>query len=688
MPHLCRPLSATLLRSALAALALFAANAEAQPQHSYAAHEQQLSSPDGKIQVFVGAHEGKAYYRVDYQQQALFFPSRLGLQFAQAMDFSEGLEITGEVARDQVDQIWTQPWGEEKDIRDQHNELKLNFGNAKGHHFSVVFRAFNDGIGFRYLVPEQDGVEEQGQFKLMDELSEFSFAGNLRAWWIPAYRDNRYEYHYAASPIDALDVVHTPITFEGSDVAISLHEAALVNYASMALRRPTTHGQTLKADLVPWADGVKVYGQLPLKTPWRTIQIAPQAYELANSRLILNLNEPNTLGDVSWVEPGTYVGIWWCMHIRLCTWSTGETHGATTANAIRYLDFAAEHGFKGVLIEGWNQGWDGNWIENGHLFRFSEPTADFDMAQVAAHARKVGVPVIGHHETGANIKNYEAQLEDAFAYAAQNGIRVVKTGYVGSRLDSKEWHHGQYMVQHHNRVMRTAAKNHVGIVAHEPIKDTGLRRTYPNMLSREGARGGEYDAWGPPQEGNHPAHAAILPFTRMLSGPMDYTPGIIDLRFGENQGMASTLARQLALMVVLYSPVQMAADLPENYAPPGQPIHPAFQLIKDVPADWEESIALAGEIGEYFVIARKDRASADWYLGAVTNEDARETQIKLDFLKPGQTYEAQIYRDGAQAHWLSRPDDYQIEKQQVKAGDTLKLAMAAGGGIAIRLRAL
>ncbi|GAB4195248.1 MAG: glycoside hydrolase family 97 protein [Wenzhouxiangellaceae bacterium] len=598
--------------------------------------------------------------------------------FADGHDFANGFHIV-DSHRQQVDQWWTQPWGEARQIHDHHNELRIDLAthDQPARRFSVIFRVFDDGLGFRYHLPEQAAMDD---YRLLDELSEFHFEQNLRAWWIPAYRPNRYEYHYSASPLDALDVVHTPVTLEGDNIAVSIHEAALVDYASMALRKPGDHGQTLKADLVPWADGTLVYGELPLTTPWRTIQIAARPHELANSRLILNLNEPNALGDVSWVKPAKYVGIWWCMHIRECTWATGEQHGATTEHTLHYLDFAAEHGFDGVLVEGWNIGWDGNWIENGHLFRFTEPVAAFDMKRIAAHARKIGVPLIGHHETGANIINYEQQLDAAFAYAAENGIRAVKTGYVGNRLDGKEWHHGQYMVRHFNRVIRTAARHKIALDAHEPIKDTGLRRTYPNMMTREGARGGEYDAWSNASQGNHPEHAAVLPYTRMLSGPMDYTPGVVNLRFGDNQGMSSTIARQLALMVVLYSPLQMAADLPRNYVD-----HPAFSFIKAVPVDWEHSIALDGAIGRYFVIARQDRNSDDWYLAAVTNETARTLEVPLDFLDADSRYHAQIYQDGEGAHWNSAPHSLAIREQAVQSSDILSLPMAPGGGIAIRL---
>jgi len=652
---------------------------------SPSAHAESIQSPDGRLHLEFSIDDGVPHYALKRDGAAVLNPSRLGLAFEQlpadAPGFASGLKLL-EARRGTRDQTWQQPWGEQRWIRDHHNELRITLGAAEGPERTMVisFRLFDDGLGFRYTLPEQPILDE---FRLTDELTEFSFAENLRAWWIPAYRDNRYEYHYAASPIDALDVVHTPVTLEGQAYAVSVHEAALVDYASMTLRRPAMHGQTLKADLVPWADGTRVRGELPLTTPWRTVQIADHAYELANSRLILNLNEPNQLGDVSWVQPGRYIGIWWCMHIRECTWSTGETLGAKTENVLAYLDFAAEHGFSGVLVEGWNIGWDGDWVADGHKFDFTTPVEQFDMERIARHAKEVGVPLIGHHETGAAVENYENQLDDAFAYAARHGIRAVKTGYVGSRLNHKEWHHGQYMVRHFKKAIETAAKHKVAINAHEPIKATGLRRTYPNMMTREGARGGEYDAWGPPEGGNHPDHATILPYTRMLSGPFDYTAGIVDLRFGgendDNQGVSSTLARQLALMVVIYSPLQMAADLPRNYED-----HPVFEFIKTVPTDWEHSIALAGEIGDHFVIARQPRGGDDWWLGGVTGSDAREIEIELDFLDGDGAWTAEVWRDAKDAHWLHNPEAWTRETRTVRAGESLKLPMAPGGGIAVR----
>jgi alpha-glucosidase len=456
-----------------------------------------------------------------------------------------------------------------------------------------------------------------------------------------------------------------------------------------------------KADLAPWSDGVRVKTKAPFVSPWRTIQISPDAKGLLNSDLILNLNEPNKLGDVSWVEPGKYVGIWWAMHMRERTWGNDGIHGATTEETKRYIDFAAKYGFKGVLVEGWNIGWDGDWFNNGELFRFAEAYPDFDLKAVTDYGREKGVRLIGHHETSGDVTNYEKQMEDAFALYESVGVRTVKTGYVADggeirRIDDKglvkyEWHDGQFMVDHHLRVVREAARHKIAINPHEPVKDTGLRRTYPNWVAREGARGQEYNAWGVPP--NPPEHTAILPFTRMLAGPMDYTPGIFDLepnkrppvradmpRGDPRSRVQSTLAKELALYVVLYSPIQMAADLPENY----ERNLAAFQFIVDVPADWEESVALNGEIGDYVTFARKDRNSEDWYLGTLTDENARTLEIPLGFLDPDRDYVAEIYRDGKKANWETNPYDMIIEKRTMTRADVLKLPLAAGGGAAVR----
>jgi len=462
-----------------------------------------------------------------------------------------------------------------------------------------------------------------------------------------------------------------------------------VDYASYVLDQ--RRDGVFRTNLTPWSDGARVKTKTPFQTPWRTVQVAPSAAKLLDSTLILNLNEPNKLGDVSWVEPGKYLGIWWAMHIKQATWASGPLHGATTAETKRYIDFAAKHGFAGVLVEGWNVGWDGDWFFNGKQFRFTEPYPDFDLEAVTDYARRKGVRLIGHHETAGDLGNYEPQMLAAFDLYEKVGVRQVKTGYVADAGDIRrvtddgvevhEWHDGQFTVNHHERLLREAAKRKISINTHEPVKDTGLRRTYPNWLSREGARGQEYNAWGTPP--NPPEHVAMLPFTRMLSGPMDYTPGIVALEgYAVGNRVQHTLAKELSLYVVLYSPVQMAADLPENY----DKYPDAFQFIKDVPVDWDESIGLSGEVGDFVAIARKQRGAPDWFLGALTDEYPRQLSLKLDFLDPGARYVAEIYRDGPEADWKTRPYDLVIEKREVTAADTLDLRLAASGGAAVRIR--
>jgi alpha-glucosidase len=588
-----------------------------------------------------------------------------------------------------ADATWEQPWGERRLVRDHYNELlvTLEAGDPQ-RRFSVRFRVHDDGLGFRYEVPEQ---ETFGAVIIDDELTEFRLPVDAMGWWTPARGFNRYEYHTRNLPVIDITLANTPATFRlANGTHFSLHEAALVDYAGYVLEQ-RDHG-LLKTNLTPWSDGALVKTAAPFVTPWRTIQVAPDATGLLDSSLILNLNGPNTLGDVSWVEPGKYVGIWWAMHVGERTWGSGPNHGATTAEAKRYIDFAAEHGFSGVLVEGWNTGWDGNWIENGAVFSFTEAYPDFDLEEVAAYALEKGTRLVGHHETSGHISNYEAQMDDAFALYEEVGVRQVKTGYVAhggnlQRVDDngeliKEWHDGQFAVDHFTRVLEAAAKHKISINTHEPVKDTGLRRTYPNWLTREGARGQEYNsAWPLP---NRVDHNVNLVYTRLLAGPLDFTPGIFDLEHqgpDSNRRVNSTLAHQLALYVVFYSPVQMAADLPRNYrARPD-----AFQFIKDVPADWEQSIALAGEVGDFVVFARQDRSSDDWYVGAITDERARNIRAPLDFLDAGRRYTATIYRDADDADWRSNPLALEIERRTVTAADSLVLPLAAGGGAAVRL---
>ncbi|TDF39230.1 glycoside hydrolase family 97 protein [Alteromonadaceae bacterium M269] len=654
----------------------------------------ELSSPDNTITVSIN-DDKQPNYQITFNGGTVITPSKLGMLFKETHGFGEGFKISS-VARNQVNANWELPWGERKTVNDHHNELLVTFSTERDEasRYQVRFRAFNDGVGFRYEVSKQSGLE---QVEIIDELTEFSLenAKEATAWWIPARGWNRYEYIYDTTDVESVGNAHTPFTFKlPSGTHVSIHEAALVDYAAMTLKqhRPGK----LKADLTPWSDGTLVKTQTDFKTPWRTIQISKDAVGLLNSDLILNLNEPNKLGDVSWVEPGKYVGIWWGMHIAENTWGSGEKHGATTSETIRYMDFAAKHGFDGVLVEGWNIGWDGDWFNNGDLFNFTQGYDDFDIEKVTKHGANKGVRLIGHHETSGSVTNYRDQIPDAFALYEKHGVRQVKTGYVADggdikRIDDKgivrkEWHDGQFMVNEYLHSVTEAAKHKISINTHEPIKATGLRRTYPNWIAREGARGQEYNAWGTPP--NPPEHAAILPYTRMLSGPMDFTPGIFDMGFNglgdKTNRPQTTLAKQLALYVVLYSPIQMAADLPRNY----EANLPAFQFIKDVPTDWQESIALAGEIGDYVAFARKEREGNDWYLGALTDENARELTLELDFLDKGKRYEAQIYRDGKDAEWADNPYDMIIEQKKVSAKDSLTLPLATSGGVAIRFKAL
>jgi len=640
---------------------------------------QTVASPNGRIQVAVGVDQGRAYYQVAYGDRPVILPSLLGFEFRDKPAFRDNLRLqTAETGS--FDQTWSQPWGEQREIRSHYNELRIILEETKkpGRTLSLLFRAFDDGIGFRYEFPEN---KTMAKFRIKDELTEFALAENYHAWWIPAYRDNRYEFMYAYSALSALDVVQTPLTLTGDNIVVTIHEAALVDYASMTLRNVSENHKTLKADLMPWADGVRVYGQSPMKTPWRTIQIAEKPIDLYDSYLILNLNEPNQLGDVSWIDPGKYMGIWWEMHIGHKDWSPGPKQGATTERAREYIDFAAQHDIDAVLIEGWNKGWEGAWYSRKPTFDFTTPVEGLDLEAVVAYGKSKGVDIVGHHETAAGISHYEKQMEDAFAYYERLGVKNVKTGYVGHRLEGKEWHHGQYGVRHFQKVIETAARHHIGIDAHETIKDTGLRRTWPNFLTREAARGMEYNG-GSPDTGNLPDHTTIIPFTRMLSGPFDLNTGIFNFDYQDtrpNNRVPTTLAKQLALYVVIFSPLQMAPDLPENYAG-----HPALKFIDDVPTIWDRTVGINGEIGQYVTIARKDWESDDWYLGAVTNEKPRQLKVTLDFLDPGVAYLAEIYADGADAHWRTNPESYVMSSIDVVSTDSLDLTMAPGGGTAVR----
>lgn len=656
-----------------------------------AQNQVQVASPDGRNQATVEIREGKLYYRLARDGRAVVLPSQLGVEFRGAEPLRDGLRIT-ETTRNTVDETWTQPWGEVARVRDHHNEIKVSLveAAAPGRRFAVVFRVFNDGVGFRYEFPEQPNLRE---FEITQELTQFSLADDARAWWIPSNRPrlDRSEILYSSSPVSVTDSIQTPLTMETRDGStfIVIHEANLVDYPRMHLAGPRLENRTLRAALAPLADGIKVRGRTPFLTPWRTIQLADRAADLAPSVLGLNLNPPSVIAETDWIKPMKYVGIWWGMHIGTMTWSSGPKHGATTENAKRYIDFAAANGIGGVLVEGWNIGWDGDWIANGNVFSFTQPYPDYDLTAVAAYAREKGVKLIAHNETSMGIENYERQMDSAFALYRSLGIDAIKSGYVADNTKEGHSHHSQYMVRHYRRVIETAAKYGIMLDVHEPVHDTGERRTYPNMMSREGARGQEYNAWGG-EGGNPPEHETILFFTRLLAGPMDFTPGVFDIliergtgrpRRPEESRVRTTLAKQLALYVVIYSPLQMAADLPENYQS-----QPAFQFIRDVAVDWEESRVLEGKIGDYVVVARRERNGDHWYLGAITDEEARTFDVPLSFLPSGRRYVAQIYADGPNAHWLHHPLPVTITERPVTSATRLRINLAPGGGQAIRFR--
>ncbi len=686
MRRVTRTAAAQVARRAFRAALGIAAVALALPAQSTL----RLTSPDGRNVVAVATTSGALTYTVSRDGTPVLTPSRLGFAFRGAPQLFDSLRIV-DSSRASVDTTWTQPWGEVARVRDFHRQLRVvvEETSATRRRFAVVFRAFNDGVGFRYELPEQPGLQN---FEISDELTEFTFADNAHAWWIPANRPamDRYEFLFGNSPLSMLDSVHTPLTLEtNTGLHVVIHEAALIDYAAMDLAR--VGDRTLRPWLAPWADGVKVRGRTPFVTPWRTIQLADRAADLVPSVIGLNLNPPSAIADPSWIKPMSYVGIWWGMHAGVYTWPSGPKHGATTANTKRYIDFAAANKLGGVLAEGWNVGWDGDWIGNADKFSFTQAYPDYDLREVATYAKAKGVALIVHNETGMAIENYERQLDSAFALYRSLGVTDIKTGYVNDQTKDGQSHSGQYMVRHFRKVVETAAKYGITVNAHEPIKDTGERRTWPNFVSREGARGMEYNAGGP-DGGNIPEHETVLFFTRLLAGPLDYTPGIFDIMLKRPTGTSrtpdqprvrTTLAKQLALYVVLYSPVQMAADLIENYAD-----QPAFQFVRDVAVDWDTTRVIDGRIGDYVIVARKQRRADTWFLGAISDEEARTFDVPLNFLTPGKRYVAEVYADGPRAHWLMNPLPITISSRPVTSATRLRVALAPGGGQAMRIRAV
>lgn len=648
---------------------------------SCAEKKTELASPDGKIVLHFDVDgQGRMTYDVAVNDSAFILPSDMGLLSRNGVNLNEGFKVV-DVDFASADETWSQPWGENKTIRNRYNEMAVSLDNEEGTQLVVRFRLFDDGLGFRYEyeVPGADSLF------VMDENTAFCFAGDARSWSIKADFDT-YELPYRDMRLSEVETANTPITLKtGNGIYASIHEAALTDYPEMTLKNEG--GLCFRAALAPWPDGVKArFADDSFKTPWRTIQIADKAVGLINSSLILNLNEPCVLESTDWIKPMKYVGVWWGMHLGIETWAMDERHGATTANAKKYIDFAAANNIQGVVFEGWNDGWE-SWGK-GQIFDYTKPYADFDIDEITEYAKSKGVEIIGHHETGGNTYNYERQLDNAYSWYADLGIHCVKTGYAGA-YSGGQYHHGQFAVRHYRKVVQTAAKYHTTLDVHEPIKDTGIRRTYPNMMTREGARGMEWNAWS---EGNPPSHHVTLPFTRLLAGPMDYTPGTFDILYEKtrnlptrkrwndldkgNSRVNTTLAKQIADWVILYSPLQMASDLVENYEG-----HPAFQFFRDFNPDCDRSEALQGEPGEFVVIMRQ--AGEKFFLGAATNEDARQLSVPLDFLDRDKTYDAVIYADGDDADWKTNPTSYKIMNKRVTSKDTLDVVMASGGGQAV-----
>lgn len=704
-----------------------------------ASSELSLKSPDSNLELsfFLSSEDGRAFYSLTYKGQDIILPSELGFNLrgvlkAQKIEFNEDGSISKTDWRPEqslydnfklVDsktssfsEVWEPVWGEESQIENTYNELFVCLRQDwSGRLMNIRFRLYDDGLGFRYEFPEQEAMS---YFVINDELTQFALTGDHTAWWIPADYDTQ-EYNYTQSRLSEIydafpkalcgndsqtpysrNAVQTSLQMRTDEgIYINLHEAALVNFPCMHLDLdPKTF--TFKSHLTPDAQGYRGRVQTPFSTPWRTVQVAPSATAQLASRLILNLNEPCAYEDVSWIKPVKYVGVWWEMITGKGAWSytddfrsihLGETdyknakphgrHSANNANVRRYIDFAAEHGFDQVLVEGWNVGWE-DWANcnKDYVFDFVTPYPDFDIKALNKYAKKKGVRLMMHHETSSSVRNYERHLEDALDLMNKYGYNAVKTGYVGDILPFGEHHYGQWMVNHYLYSVTESAKHHVMVNAHEAVRPTGLCRTYPNLIGNESARGTEYQAFG----GTMTHHVTILPFTRLNGGPMDYTPGIfrrdLEVVTGGRNGswVNATMANQLALYVTMYSPLQMAADYPENY----EQFPEQFQFIKDVEVDWSRSEYLLAEPGDYLVIARKGKKSGKWFMGGVTDENARTLEVPMNFLEEGKTYIATIYADREDSHYRKQ-DDCLVYRQEVNAQTVLSMFMAPGGGFAI-----
>lgn len=681
---------------------------------------QELESPNGNLELEFGLSEtGAPVYELEYKEQNVIKPSTLGLVLKNRPPLLEGFRIIN-VQEKSVDTTWEPVWGEEKEIRNNYNELAVTLQQEETNRKMILrFRLFDTGLGFRYEFPKQENL---GHFVVKNERTQFTMTGDHTAFWIPGDYGTQ-EYDYNESKLSEIREIGN--SYEGGDswairfsptavqtslmmktdegLYINLHEAALLDYSAMHLEL-NDEELVFTSALTPDVNGDMAYMITPAKTPWRTVMVSDDARDIITSDITYNLNEPSKIDDTSWIRPMKYVGVWWEMITGKSSWDytsdfkavkLGETdyasatphgrHGATTKNVKKYIDFAAEHGFDGVLVEGWNVGWE-DWIGHSkdYVFDFQTTYPDFDLEEVRDYAKSKGVEMIMHHETSASVRNYERHMDEAYQFMKENGYNAVKSGYVGNILPRGENHYSQWLVNHYQYAVEKAAEYEVMVNAHEAVRPTGVARTWPNLIANESARGTEFQAFG----GSKPFHVTVLPFTRLIGGPMDYTPGIFEMDISKvnphnNSWVNSTLVNQLALYVTMYSPLQMAADLPENY----ERFPDAFQFIKDVAIDWDETFVLEAEPGDFLTIARKAKGKEEWFLGGVTDENKRTASISFDFLPKGQRYIATIYADGKDASYDRNPQSYTIRKVLVDSESKLKQNLAPGGGVAISIEA-
>lgn len=675
-----------------------------------------LKSPDNNLSMTFELKNGVPQYQLTYKGKVVVKPSRLGLELKNDKHLTDGFTIA-KTSTATFDETWQPVWGEWSSIRNHYNELAVTLNQTETKRNLVVrFRLFNDGLGFRYEFPEQENLV---YFVIKEEKTQFAMAGDHHAFWLPGDYDTQ-EYNTTKSRLSEIrglmptaitgNASQTPFSPTGVQTAlmmksddglyINIHEAALINYACMSLDLDDTN-MIFESHLTPDAIGDKGYMQAPCTSPWRTVIVSDRAGDILESTLVLNLNEPTKYEDTSWIKPVKYVGVWWEMITGKSSWAysdlpsvkLGETdfnnatpngkHAANNENVKKYIDFAALHGFDQVLVEGWNVGWE-DWFgkSKDYVFDFLTPYPDFDIKMLNEYAASKGVKLMMHHETSSSVRNYERHMDKAYQLMADYGYNSVKSGYVGDIIPRGEYHYGQWMVNHYQYAVEKAAEYKIMVNAHEAVRPTGLCRTYPNLIGNESARGTEYESFG----GNTPDHTTILPFTRLIGGPMDYTPGIFETRISKlnpdnNSYVRSTLARQLALYVTMYSPLQMAADLPEHY----NQFLDAFQFIKDVAIDWQDTKVLEAEPGDYITIARKDKSSNNWFVGCTVDENGYQSNISFQFLDPGKKYVATIYADAKGAHYEKNPQAYQISKYVVTSQSKLKQACAPGGGYAISI---